>query len=141
MEDSQWRDYRWKYREMTDERPPAEWSMMNELKILKVIDKEEKVPPEDPRYYSRVDELTQVLTKELEEETDQFNAAILLQEAEAALTQYGEPEHLEPYFEPEFSRFDLQNLGFAEIYIRLMIDGTTSRSFSARTSLPEIIRR
>lgn len=45
-------------------------------------------------------------------------------------------ERLEPYFTPEFNREDLQNLGFAEIYIRLMIDGGTSRPFSARTLPP-----
>lgn len=46
-------------------------------------------------------------------------------------------EVLEKEFEPEFAVQDLVNLGFAGIYLRLMIDGVPSRPFSA-TTLPPI---
>lgn len=42
-------------------------------------------------------------------------------------------EYLEKEFAPEFTAEDLVNLGFAQIYLRLMIDGIGSRPFSART--------
>lgn len=46
-------------------------------------------------------------------------------------------EYLEKEFEPEFMAQDLVNLGFANIYLKLMIDGMASRPFSA-TTLPPI---
>ena len=46
-------------------------------------------------------------------------------------------EILEKEFAPEFSAQDLVNLGFAQIYLKLMIDGVASRPFSA-TTLPPI---
>jgi len=46
-------------------------------------------------------------------------------------------EFLEKEFEPEFYAQDIVNLGFASIYLRLMIDGVASRPFSA-TTLPPI---
>ncbi|MEW5907946.1 MAG: CxxC-x17-CxxC domain-containing protein [Patescibacteria group bacterium] len=48
-------------------------------------------------------------------------------------------EFLEKEYTPEFSVQDLVNLGFSNIYLRLMIDGVASRAFSANT-LPPIIR-
>jgi CxxC-x17-CxxC domain-containing protein len=45
-------------------------------------------------------------------------------------------EFLEPEFEPEFEKNDLINLGFGNIYIKLMIDGMSSRPFSANTLPP-----
>jgi CxxC-x17-CxxC domain-containing protein len=45
-------------------------------------------------------------------------------------------EFLEPEYEPEFEKNDLINLGFAQIYIKLMIDGMSSRPFSANTLAP-----
>lgn len=42
-------------------------------------------------------------------------------------------ETLEPVFAPEFMKEDLVNLGFAQIYLTLMIDGVGSRPFSAKT--------
>ena len=42
-------------------------------------------------------------------------------------------ELLEREFHPRFSRTDLVNLGFAEVYLKLMIDGTTSQPFAAST--------
>jgi CxxC-x17-CxxC domain-containing protein len=45
-------------------------------------------------------------------------------------------EFLEPEFEPEFVIQDLVNLPNREIYVKLMVDGTTSRPFSASTLPP-----
>ena len=42
----------------------------------------------------------------------------------------------EKEFAPTFIAQDLTNLGFAQIYLRLMIDGMTSKPFSARTMPP-----
>jgi hypothetical protein len=47
-------------------------------------------------------------------------------------------EVLEKELAPTFTAEDIVNLGFAEIYLRLMIDGMGSKPFSARTILPEI---
>ncbi|MCE9585151.1 type IV secretion system DNA-binding domain-containing protein [Candidatus Nomurabacteria bacterium] len=46
---------------------------------------------------------------------------------------------LEKEFEPEFTPQDIVNLPNYKIYLRLMIDGVTSRPFSAKT-LPPIIK-
>jgi CxxC-x17-CxxC domain-containing protein len=46
-------------------------------------------------------------------------------------------EFLEKEFEPEFTALDLVNLPNFHIYVKLMIDGVTSRPFSA-TTLPPI---
>src|SRR3990167_3220339 len=46
-------------------------------------------------------------------------------------------EFLEKEFEPEFTPQDLVNLPNYHIYLRLMIDGVTSRPFSAKT-LPSL---
>jgi hypothetical protein len=48
-------------------------------------------------------------------------------------------EVLEKEFSPKFLADDLVNLGFAQIYLKLMIDGVTSQPFSART-LPPILK-
>src|SRR4029077_6794636 len=45
-------------------------------------------------------------------------------------------EKLEVVFAPEFEPEDLVNLGFAQIYLTLMIDGIGSRPFSAVTLPP-----
>ena len=45
-------------------------------------------------------------------------------------------ELLEKEFSPEFMLQDIVNLGFANIYLRLMIDGVASRPFSAATLPP-----
>ncbi|MBX2866343.1 type IV secretion system DNA-binding domain-containing protein [Candidatus Kaiserbacteria bacterium] len=45
-------------------------------------------------------------------------------------------EVLEAIFAPEFTATDLVNLGFAQIYLTLMIDGIGSRPFSAVTLPP-----
>jgi energy-coupling factor transporter ATP-binding protein EcfA2 len=46
-------------------------------------------------------------------------------------------EVLEKEFAPQFTAEDLVNLGFAQIYLKLMIDGVSSAPFSA-TTLPPI---
>ncbi len=45
-------------------------------------------------------------------------------------------EVLEKEFAPKFTAEDLVNLGFAQIYLKLMIDGVSSVPFSARTLPP-----
>ncbi|HWH07262.1 MAG TPA: type IV secretion system DNA-binding domain-containing protein [Candidatus Paceibacterota bacterium] len=45
-------------------------------------------------------------------------------------------EVLETIFSPEFMKEDLVNLGFAQVYLTLMIDGVGSRPFSAVTIPP-----
>lgn len=45
-------------------------------------------------------------------------------------------ETLETIFSPEFMKEDLVNLGFAQVYLTLMIDGVGSRPFSAVTLPP-----
>jgi hypothetical protein len=45
-------------------------------------------------------------------------------------------ETMEPVFSPEFTQEDLVNLGFAQVYLSLMIDGIGSRPFSAVTLPP-----
>lgn len=45
-------------------------------------------------------------------------------------------ELFEKEFMPEFTAQDLVNLGFKNIYVKLMIDGITSRPFSAETLAP-----
>jgi len=45
-------------------------------------------------------------------------------------------ETLETIFEPQFTATDLVNLGFAQIYLTLMIDGVGSPPFSATTLPP-----
>jgi hypothetical protein len=45
-------------------------------------------------------------------------------------------EVLEKEYAPTFMAVDLVNLGFAQIYLKLMIDGVSSQPFSARTMDP-----
>jgi hypothetical protein len=45
-------------------------------------------------------------------------------------------EALEKIFEPQFTATDLVNLGFAQVYLTLMIDGVGSPPFSATTLAP-----
>jgi len=52
----------------------------------------------------------------------------------------GDAEFLEKEFEPEFMINDIVGLGFAQIYLKLMIDGFSSRPFSAVT-LPPVPRQ
>jgi CxxC-x17-CxxC domain-containing protein len=50
----------------------------------------------------------------------------------------GDAEFLENEFAPEFMIPDLVSSAFANIYLKLMIDGATSRPFSATTLPPEL---
>ena len=45
-------------------------------------------------------------------------------------------EHFAREFSPTFTEEDLTNLGFAQIYLRLMVGGLSSKPFSARTLAP-----
>jgi hypothetical protein len=45
-------------------------------------------------------------------------------------------EILEKEFSPQFTSEDMVNLGFAQIYLKLMVDGISSAPFSARTLPP-----
>ncbi len=45
-------------------------------------------------------------------------------------------EYLEKEYAPAFTAEDLVNLGFAQIYLKLMIDGMASSPFSAHTMVP-----
>jgi hypothetical protein len=45
-------------------------------------------------------------------------------------------EILEKEFAPQFTAEDLVNLGFTQIYLKLMIDGVSSQPFSANTTPP-----
>jgi hypothetical protein len=45
-------------------------------------------------------------------------------------------EYLEKEFAPTFTAEDIVNLGFAEIYLKLLIDGMGSKPFSAKTLWP-----
>lgn len=45
-------------------------------------------------------------------------------------------EYIEKEFAPTFTAIDIVNLGFVQIYLRLMIDGIGSQPFSARTLPP-----
>lgn len=45
-------------------------------------------------------------------------------------------EVLEKEFQPTFTAEDLVNLGFAQIYLKLMLNGVSSKPFSARTLPP-----
>jgi hypothetical protein len=47
-------------------------------------------------------------------------------------------EFLEKEFMPEFVQQDLVNLAKANVYVKLMIDGVSSRPFSAQTLAPQI---
>ena len=52
----------------------------------------------------------------------------------AVVVQPGQALEIEVVFAPEFTPEDLVNLGFAQIYLSLMIDGLGSRPFSAAAS-------
>lgn len=51
-------------------------------------------------------------------------------------------EMLEKEFAPEFMATDIVNLGFRQIYLKLMIDGVTSHAFSAMTmdTMPKLVQ-
>lgn len=75
----------------------------------------------------------------IEQMTEEVRAAIFGNVGTMAIFRVGafDAEFLEKEFMPNFTQEDLVNLGFAQIYLKLMIDGVTSRPFSA-TTLPPI---
>ncbi len=77
----------------------------------------------------------------IEQMTEEVRAAVFGNVGTMAVFRVGatDAEFLEKEFAPFFSGEDLVNLGFAQIYLKLMIDGVTSKPFSA-TTLPPIER-
>lgn len=75
----------------------------------------------------------------IEQMTEEVRAAIFGNVGTMAVFRVGafDAEFLEKEFAPHFTQEDLVNLGFAQVYLKLMIDGVTSRPFSA-TTLPPI---
>ncbi|HEY4512058.1 MAG TPA: type IV secretion system DNA-binding domain-containing protein [Candidatus Paceibacterota bacterium] len=77
----------------------------------------------------------------IEQMTDEVRAAVFGNVGTMAVFRVGayDAEVLEKEYMPQFTAEDLVNLGFAQIYLKLMIDGVTSKPFSA-TTLPPIAR-
>ncbi|MGB4076459.1 MAG: type IV secretion system DNA-binding domain-containing protein [Minisyncoccia bacterium] len=71
-------------------------------------------------------------------EEEQVRAAVFGNVGTTIMFRVGpfDAEILETIFTPEFMKEDLVNLGFAQIYLSLMIDGIGSRPFSALTIPP-----
>lgn len=75
----------------------------------------------------------------IEQMTDEVRAAVFGNVGTMVVFRVGayDAEVLEKEFFPTFTQEDLVNLGFVQIYLKLMIDGVTSPPFSAM-SLPPI---
>ncbi len=75
----------------------------------------------------------------IEQMSDEVRAAVFGNVGTMVCFRVGayDAEVLEKEFAPQFSAQDMVNLGFAQIYLKLMIDGVTSPPFSA-TTLPPI---
>ncbi len=75
----------------------------------------------------------------IEQMSDEVRAAVFGNVGTMITFRVGayDAETLEKEFAPYFELVDLVNLGFAQIYLKLMIDGVTSQPFSA-TTLPPI---
>ena len=74
----------------------------------------------------------------IEQMTDEVRAAVFGNVGTMMTFRVGatDAEFLEREFAPVFYAQDIVNLGFAQIYLRLMIDGVGSKPFSARTLPP-----
>lgn len=74
----------------------------------------------------------------IEQMTEEVRAAIFGNIGTMIVFRVGafDAEFLEKEFSPYFTIEDLVNLGFSQIYLKLMIDGVTSRPFSAKTLPP-----
>jgi hypothetical protein len=74
----------------------------------------------------------------IEQMTDEVRAAVFGNIGTTVTFRVGatDAEFLEREFAPTFEATDLVNLGFAQIYLRLMIDGVGSKPFSATTLKP-----
>ncbi len=77
----------------------------------------------------------------IEQMTEEVRAAIFGNVGTMAVFRVGayDAEVLEKEFSPQFVMDDLVSLGFAQVYLKLMIDGVTSKPFSA-TTLPPVPR-
>lgn len=112
-----------------------------------------------PKFYFYVDEFQNFANETFSEilsESRKYNLNLVIahqyieqMEEEVAAAVFGnvgttiafrvgpfDAEKLEVVFAPEFETEDLVNLGFAQIYLTLMIDGIGSRPFSAVTIPP-----
>lgn len=74
----------------------------------------------------------------IEQMSDEVRAAVFGNVGTMITFRIGanDAEVLEREFAPVFTSADIVNLGFAQIYLRLMIDGISSKPFSARTIGP-----
>lgn len=74
----------------------------------------------------------------IEQMSDEVRAAVFGNVGTTISFRVGsyDAEVLEKEFAPQFTIEDIVNLGFAQIYLRLMIDGTSSHPFSAKTLPP-----
>lgn len=75
----------------------------------------------------------------IEQMSDEVRAAVFGNVGTMAAFRVGsyDAEVLEREFAPQFTAEDMVNLGFAQIYLKLMVDGISSSPFSA-TTLPPI---
>lgn len=75
----------------------------------------------------------------IEQMTEEVRAAVFGNVGTMITFRVGayDAEVLEKEYAPDFMATDLVNLGFAQIYLKLMIDGVSSRPFSA-TTLPPV---
>ncbi|PIR57743.1 MAG: hypothetical protein COU71_02460 [Parcubacteria group bacterium CG10_big_fil_rev_8_21_14_0_10_38_31] len=74
----------------------------------------------------------------IEQMSEEVNAAVFGNVGTMIVFRVGayDADVLEKEFAPEFIAQDIVNLGFTQIYLRLMIDGVGSRPFSASTLPP-----
>jgi len=74
----------------------------------------------------------------VEQMPEEVRAAVFGNVGTMAIFRIGsyDAEIFEKEFAPEFTSEDIVNLGFAQIYIKLMIDGIGSKPFSAQTLPP-----
>ncbi|MFZ2038537.1 MAG: type IV secretion system DNA-binding domain-containing protein [Minisyncoccia bacterium] len=82
-----------------------------------------------------------VANQYIEQMTEEVRSAVIGNVGSMILFRIGSTDAiiLEKEFDPEFTPEDMVNLGFAQCYLKLMIDGVTSRPFSA-TTLPPIVQ-
>ncbi len=77
----------------------------------------------------------------IEQMTEEVRAAVFGNVGSMIVFRVGafDAEFLEKEFAPFFTQEDLVSLGFAQIYLKLMIDGVSSKPFSA-TTLPPVAK-
>ena len=74
----------------------------------------------------------------IEQMQDEVKAAVFGNVGTMIVFRIGanDAKELEKEFAPQFTPEDLVNLGFAQVYLKLLIDGISSQPFSARTMPP-----